>query len=295
VEDVAANRRLGNRPLVAMARGDLAGVLAVRAGAGDLARAAALLERAIADATSMGMMGRAAAWQARLPALRTHARPAADDGSRATATGATGPTGARRGTIYRAGARWVVTLDGREARVANLLGMSYLAELLARPGREVPALTLASRSGEFTDHARYDLLDDEARATYTARAQDLSDDLAEAEANNDVGRAERLRAELDALVDELTAATGLNHRSRAFADNAERARVAVRKAIKRAIDAVDDAAPAIAEVLRATVTTGAACAYTPDPSATVTWSTRPPPSADTDADIPSPASPASRS
>lgn len=54
----------------------------------------------------------------------------------------------------------------------------------------------------------------------------------------------------------------------------ERARSSVSKAIKRAIDAVDDASPAIADELRTTVNCGAMCSYVPDPQAPVTWSTR---------------------
>jgi hypothetical protein len=55
-----------------------------------------------------------------------------------------------------------------------------------------------------------------------------------------------------------------------------RLRPAVRKAIKRAIDVIDDANPAIAEVLRTTVSTGTTCSYTPDPRVPITWSTRRP-------------------
>jgi tetratricopeptide (TPR) repeat protein len=285
---VAANRRLGNRPLVAIARADLAAALARRDRPGDGARAAELLEHAVGEATSMGMMPRAAAWQSELAAVRAQARVRHEDraedrigvsnqGATAGPTGATaGPTGA----IYQVGGRWVVALNGREAQVADLVGMSYLVELLTHPGQQISALTLVARGEVAPDQARQDLLDGDARAAYEARARELSDDLAEAEANNDIGLAERLRTELDALVDELTAATGLSRRSRAFTDNAERARTAVRKAIKRAIDAIDDTAPTVAELLRSTVTTGTTCVYRPDPRTLVTWSARPPATAD---------------
>ena len=83
----------------------------------------------------------------------------------------------------------------------------------------------------------------------------------------------QLRAELDALVDELESATGLGGRPRHFPDQGERARTAARKAIKRAIDAVDDVEPALADLLRTTISTGAACAYHPDPDRPVVWST----------------------
>lgn len=56
-------------------------------------------------------------------------------------------------------------------------------------------------------------------------------------------------------------------------DSAERARTAVRKAIKRAIEAIDEASPVIAEVLRRTVSTGVACSYRPEARLPVVWTT----------------------
>jgi hypothetical protein len=166
-----------------------------------------------------------------------------------------------------------VVLDGQRVRVGDLVGMRYLAELLARPGQIIPAVTLASGGGMPRTATRQDVLDDEARAAYTARAHELTAELDEAEADHDLGRAEKLRMEIDALVDEIESATGLGGRARTFSDPAERARTAVRKAIKRAVDVIDDANPAIAETLRSTITTGTTCLYTPDPRAPVVWST----------------------
>ena len=60
---IAADRRLGNRPLVAISAADLASTLSRRARSGDGARSAALWNRAIRDADSMGMTTRAEAWR----------------------------------------------------------------------------------------------------------------------------------------------------------------------------------------------------------------------------------------
>jgi hypothetical protein len=187
------------------------------------------------------------------------------------------PGAGRCGTIHLDGRRWIVALDHHRARVADLVGMRYLAELLTRPGQVIPALTLASRGAVQRSSSRHEVLDDEARAAYHARARELMSDLAEAEADNDLVRAERFRLELDALVGELESATGLGGRSRAFTDPAERARSSVGKAIRRAIEVVDDASPAIADALRATVQCGTVCSYVPDPEAPIRWSTQPPP------------------
>jgi hypothetical protein len=179
----------------------------------------------------------------------------------------------RRGLIRRDGTRWIVALDGQRVRVGDLIGMGYLADLLVRPGRPIPALTLAGLGAVPHGPAPHEVLDDEARAAYAARAQELSVDLAEAEADNDLIRAETLRIEVDALVEQLESAAGLSGRPRTFTDDAERARTAVRKAIKRAIDVIDDANPAIADLLRASVSTGATCVYTPSTADPVVWTT----------------------
>lgn len=318
---VDANRRLDNRPLLAIARADLAAALLRRgdAPAGDRDRAAELLDQAIAEGASMGLKGRVDTWDARLRSLRPALGPATatapgggtrdaasageardggdtsvagdarDAGSAASAGTAAGaadtgpPAGAagagdaepavpRRGVIRRDGRRWVVALGERRIRVGNLVGMTYLADLLTHPGHDIPAVTLAGQAADPTRSRRHELLDDDARQAYAARARDLADDLAEAEAANDIHRVEQLRAELDALIEQIEAATGLNGRPRHFPDDHERARVAVQKAIKRAVDAVEDAEPTIAETLRRTISTGTTCRYSPDPRRPVTWS-----------------------
>jgi hypothetical protein len=184
----------------------------------------------------------------------------------ASSGGAVRRSAPRRGTIRRDGTRWEIALDGRRVRVPDLVGVRYLADLLTTPGRSVPALALAS-GGTVPSPSRQFVLDDEARAAYAARARELSGDLAEAEADNDLARAEKLRVELDALVDQVESATGLRGRSRAFADPAERARSSVSKAIKRAIAAVDDADPTIAEVLHGFRTATRPCSCSPTRSA----------------------------
>ncbi len=261
---VDANRQMENRPLTTIARADLAYARRRRndAAVDDRDRSAALLTEAVAEARSMKLSGRADAWEADLARWR-RARPG----------GARVEREPRQGVIRREGRRWLLAVGDRRARVGNLVGMSYLAELLANPGRRIPAATLVGQAAGTERPVNQPILDDDARAAYAARARELSTDLADAESANDVHRVERLRAELDALVDELESATGLGGRSRHFPDQGERARTAARKAIKRAIDAVDDVEPALAELLRTTISTGAACAYHPDPDRPVVWST----------------------
>jgi hypothetical protein len=72
-----------------------------------------------------------------------------------------------------------------------------------------------------------------------------------------------LEDEIEALTAELNRTAGLRGRIRTFAGPAERARTAVRKAISRALDAVEAGDPALAATLRLSVSTGYECCYTP--------------------------------
>ena len=60
---------------------------------------------------------------------------------------------------------------------------------------------------------------------------------------------------------DLARATGLGGRTRSFADAPERARVAVRKALKRAVDDIALASPALGKHFAQRVDTGAVCCY----------------------------------
>ncbi len=276
---VDAARGLDNRPLVPITQADLARALQVRDGEGDRARAAHLLDHAIGAADALDLTVRADAWRAARGALA----PSGPGGTvvdlrvpRGVRRAGQGPGATQRGVIHKQGRGWLVELSGHRVLVGDLVGMGYLAELVTHPGQTIPALTLAGRGQSLVDGAaRHEVLDDTARAAYAARVDELADDLAAAEADADIGRAERARAELDLLVDELEAATGLGGRARQFGGPSERARTAVRKALKRAIDEIDAADHEIGELLRSSIVTGSTCAYTPDAELAVAWSTLP--------------------
>jgi transcriptional regulator with XRE-family HTH domain len=236
---VDANIRLANRPFTACARADLADALHRRGGAGDGARAVELLDLAIAEAAAMGMTTRAESWTT----------------TRRTVSGTI--------AISRDDGRWLLTHRGRSVLVDDLIGMRYLARLVANPGTEIPALDLVTEHNHTTEPANHTVLDGRARAAYAKRARELIRELADARGNADHTHVERLESELDALTAEVKRQTGINSRSRHFSNPAERARTAVRKAITRAIDAIEPAEPEAADLLRAAVTTGYRCAYLP--------------------------------
>jgi hypothetical protein len=154
-------------------------------------------------------------------------------------------------------------------------GLHYLRALLQRPNVEIAALDLSALvAGHGTAIASPDLgepLDRRALTAYRNRLRDIDEELDEAHTWNDPARVERVEAERDALLRELTRATGLGGRARTMSGSAERARVAVRKAIAAALDRIDAEDQPTARLLRRTVRTGSVCRYEPDPETPVDW------------------------
>lgn len=168
----------------------------------------------------------------------------------------------RAGTFRRLGDTWEVGLGGTTATLKASKGLADIARLLAEPGREVHCLDLVGAGVEEGETGP--VLDDAARRAYEQRVRDLQADLDAAEDANDWGRAERARAELDAVVDQLTAALGLGGRTRRAGGTAERARSTVTQRVRTTIRRIEDAHPALGRHLRASVRTGAFCAYAPE-------------------------------
>ena len=109
--------------------------------------------------------------------------------------------------------------------------------------------------------AAQQVLDHEAIAEYRNRLKSLDIEIDQPDA--DPVRVARARAERDWLVAQLSSAAGFAGRTRAFPDQPERARVAVGKAIRRALARITEADPVIGEHLRQTVHTGVRCSYWP--------------------------------
>jgi hypothetical protein len=168
----------------------------------------------------------------------------------------------------RRGRKWRIELDGRTVLVEHVVGMAHLATLLANPGREITAVDLAAGTvagipANDSAESAQPVLDEQARQTYKRRLAGLQAEIDELEVMNDLQRAATLRAERDWLIDELAAATGLAGRTRSFAGSEERARIAVGKAIRRALVRIGEADPVIGERLRSSVQTGVRCSYQP--------------------------------
>src|SRR5438132_22070 len=179
--------------------------------------------------------------------------------------------------FYREGEYWTLAFNGEVARLRASRGLLLLSRLMERPGRELHVLDLADLRGGDADRSEA-VLDRTARQAFRDRIVELEADLNEADRFGDLERSALARAELDAVVDELTRATGLGGRDRRSASNSERARVAATRAIRSALERISQALPNLGRHLRHSVRTGTYCVYGPDPTRPIDWQLNPPPS-----------------
>jgi hypothetical protein len=237
------NLALGHWPALVASRRRLAQAYALRDSPGDADAARRELDTATAEATALGL-------------------PIPDY----PGSGSASPVA----QCHRAGRKWRLAVRNRAVVVEDSIGMVYLAVLIANPGQEIRAAELAaglaalgSAAGDGGAGRVQPVLDHEAMSEYRNRLKRLDAELRELETDDDGERAARVRAERDWLVAQLASVTGLGGRPRSFPDDGERARVAVSKAIRRAIGRITAADPVIGEHLRQTVRTGMRCSYWP--------------------------------
>jgi len=172
------------------------------------------------------------------------------------------PVVSRTLELRREGDSWAMTYAGTTARVRDAKGLADLAVLLARPGRDVHCLELMG--GGVVQGDAGPALDAKARRAYEARIVDLQRDIDDARDANDLVRAERAEAELDALTAQLAEAFGLGNRDRASGSSAERARTAVTYRIRASLKRINEVHPELARHLTNAVRTGTWCSYRPE-------------------------------
>jgi hypothetical protein len=170
------------------------------------------------------------------------------------------------------GGLWLVGPEDSVAQLTGLRGFAYLRELLRRPSQPVAALDLVGAGTGVADESSLgEVLDQQALRAYRRRLSVLDEELAEAEQWSDLGRIENIGAERDALLAELSRATGLSGRVRTTGSSAERARIAAKKALSAAIARIATVDESLAGHLRARVHTGLSCSYEPLPGDAVEW------------------------
>jgi hypothetical protein len=238
---VQVNLALPHWPAVVSSRLRLAETLALRAQPGDLE--AADHER------------------------RAAARESAAAGSQDSPVAA---AGAGCAECSRVGRSWRIAWQDRSVLRPDSIGMLHLAVLIANPRQDIPATelvaglsALAGSGAEAGTGTGQPVLDRQAIAEYRKRLTRLDAEIAGLEAAGAEPEAARAHAERGWLAAQLTRAAGLSGRTRSFPDDAERARVAVGKAIRRALTRITEADPVIGAHLQQTVRTGTRCSYWP--------------------------------
>jgi tetratricopeptide (TPR) repeat protein len=239
---VRQNLALAHFPAAVASRRRLAEALALRGRPHDAAEAQAELATAAADAATLGLT--------------------VPDGDVPQEPGMTV-------TCTRQGRDWRIEAGERSAVVEHSVGMLHIAVLIANPRQEIAAIDLVAGLATLSDitsrsaASAQPLLDDEAVQAYRRRLARLHDEIRDLESRNEGKRAARERAERDWLEKELASATKIGGRSRSFASDAERARISVGKAIRRALARVTEADAIIGDHLCRTVHTGMRCSYWP--------------------------------
>jgi len=189
---------------------------------------------------------------------------------------------------------WTIRYYGHTVIFKSTRGLHCLVTLLRSPKREFHVCELLASTQrtpvtplEVTASARLredgdlcirvglngngPILDERAKAEYKRRLDELRQERDESELFNDPDRAAKAQVEMDAIARHLACAIGLGGRDRKTSSDAERARCAVTKRIKQAIQKIKDSIPSLGDHLSMRIKTGHFCSYTPDPHHPVAW------------------------
>lgn len=141
--------------------------------------------------------------------------------------------------------------------------MTYLAALLADPGREIAAVDLAVVPRDAGTPAGRPAPDPGALHRYRDRLAQLQRDIERADRVGDPRAGIRAHAERDEILGRLQAIAGPDGLVSASGIDPERARVAVGKALRRALRRIATADREVADLIAASVHTGRYCVYLP--------------------------------
>ncbi len=252
---IALEENLGARPWVAHTLVAYARALFTTANDRDRRKATELMERAGAIAGELGMPG--------ILAMLPAAGQTPPDAAQVRRDAPTDLSDA----FKLEGDYWTVTFRDERVRLKDNKGMQLVAYLVQHPDREFHVLHLVgvadkqTGSAVLVENPTPNAPDASARAAYKRRLDDLREELEEAESRGDIGRAERARAEMEVLSDEIGRGLGLGGRERASGGSIERARVNIQRRISDALAKIGAASPALGRHLSAAIRTGTYCSY----------------------------------
>lgn len=204
------------------------------------------------------------------PGASRHLRAAAELARRLGATGwadlaarqLSGPSQVTGTAAWiREGATWRLAFGRAEVHLPDSKGLRDIATLLASSGHDVHVYTLLGRNDPVL--GADPVLDDEAKRRYRRRIEALRSDIEAADHAGDVAASETSIAELEAVLHELSTATGLGGRPRRLGDEVERARKTVSARIHDTLRRVARVHPQLGSHLAAAITVGVRCAYRP--------------------------------
>jgi tetratricopeptide (TPR) repeat protein len=267
IDAIDLDVRMGARPSAARSQRELAAVLIERGQGEDVDRARVLLADAHVTFSSLGMDHFA----------ELTARQLTSIGMEGAETPQT--TQAR---LRREIDRWILIHGDNEYALKHASGLTYVAHLVAHPGREFHVLDLVATTNghDATGGPRGvrawigdagSILDPEAKRAYKRRLDDLNEDLEDARVWGDADRAGAIQEEIDAISKELATAVGLGGRDRKAASASERARINVSRTIRAAVKRIEELDPLLGRSLDEAIRTGTFCAYLPGPQPAVDW------------------------
>lgn len=176
---------------------------------------------------------------------------------------------------------WEVTFEGKVVYCVDMVGFIYVAELLRRPDEDIAAVELVrlgrptgqtSASAAKNDDALHDdtqagdrdgdpALDQKALDDIKADIERLNNERDALIAVGKIEEAAKKDEERDSVIKFQTRSLNKAGRVRRLGSNSEKDRLAVRNAINRAIDKIDQALPAAAAWLKPRTTTGVICRF----------------------------------
>lgn len=200
-------------------------------------------------------------------------------------------------TFRRNGEHWQIWFDGKTTTLRDGVGPRHVALLLARPGQRMHAMDMlladAHRSGrgasvvspsQVGDADEVGLsirrtpatsggrtVDRKVVPSCRARLERIDGEIAAAESAGNPALIAELKEEAEKINRYIGSVIDLRGNPRPTADDDERARTTVMKAIKRTTKRLKERHPALALHLMKHVETGFTCVYNPEPL--VTWVT----------------------
>lgn len=168
--------------------------------------------------------------------------------------------------LVRRGQGWVLRFAGTEIHLTPSVGLIYLRELVAFPGKAFTdaQLLIAARpeAKDLVTPRGEAAFDEVAAKAYFVRLKELDTAIEEAERDKDFTLLDAYRREKDALLAEIKRAK-FKGRSKLEHRDHKRLRDRVRNALDRAIDTVEKYHKPAAVHLRGSITKGGAVSYAP--------------------------------